>query len=124
MKKIALLILVLPVLTASGQKKSPPAVYYPDANWQHATAAATGFDETLLREAVDFAISIESKSPRNLEVAHFQTFGKEPYGDPMGPFQERGNPTGLIIRNGFVVAKWGDLDRADMTFSVTKSFLS
>ncbi|MFN8342767.1 MAG: serine hydrolase [Cyclobacteriaceae bacterium] len=116
--------MVLPVLTASGQKKSPPAVYYPDANWQHATAAATGFDETRLREAVDFAISIESKSPRNLEVAHFQTFGKEPYGDPMGPFQERGNPTGLIIRNGFVVAKWGDLDRADMTFSVTKSFLS
>jgi CubicO group peptidase (beta-lactamase class C family) len=29
-----------------------------------------------------------------------------------------------VIRHGFVAAEWGDTTRADMTFSVTKSFLS
>jgi len=29
-----------------------------------------------------------------------------------------------IIKNGYIVAQWGDVQRVDMTFSVTKSFLS
>ena len=33
-------------------------------------------------------------------------------------------PTGIILRNGYIVAEWGDPHRVDMTFSVTKSFLS
>src|SRR5690606_31823475 len=32
--------------------------------------------------------------------------------------------TGLIVRNGYIVAEWGEPERVDMTFSVTKSFLS
>jgi CubicO group peptidase (beta-lactamase class C family) len=31
---------------------------------------------------------------------------------------------GVIIRRGYVAAQWGDTERADMTFSVTKTFLS
>jgi len=31
---------------------------------------------------------------------------------------------GLVIRHGYVAAEWGDTERSDMTFSVTKSFLS
>ena len=30
----------------------------------------------------------------------------------------------MIIRNGYIVAEWGDTRRVDMTFSVTKSYLS
>ncbi|MDF1504012.1 serine hydrolase [Roseisolibacter sp. H3M3-2] len=30
----------------------------------------------------------------------------------------------MIVRGGYVVAEWGDPERVDMTFSVTKSFLS
>jgi CubicO group peptidase (beta-lactamase class C family) len=30
----------------------------------------------------------------------------------------------VILRNGFIVAEWGEPGRVDMTFSVTKSFLS
>ena len=30
----------------------------------------------------------------------------------------------MILKNGYVIAKWGDVKRVDMTFSVTKSFLS
>jgi CubicO group peptidase (beta-lactamase class C family) len=38
--------------------------------------------------------------------------------------KDRGKPAGLIIRNGYIVAQWGDVKRVDMTFSTTKSYLS
>ncbi len=81
-------------------------------------------DSTRLADAIAFAIQRESRAPRNLELAHYQSFGREPFGEGIGPFKERGDPTGLVVRNGYVVASWGDPDRVDMTFSVTKSFVS
>src|SRR5690606_11524235 len=54
----------------------------------------------------------------------YQTFGREPFGDAIGPFRDRGDPSGMIIRHGYIVAEWGDTRRVDLTFSVTKSFLS
>ena len=30
----------------------------------------------------------------------------------------------MILKDGYIIAKWGDVDRVDMTFSVTKSYLS
>jgi CubicO group peptidase (beta-lactamase class C family) len=81
-------------------------------------------DPARLDEAVAFAKTSETRSPRNLEVAHYQTFGREPYGEGIGAFKERGDPTGIILRHGYIVAEWGDPHRTDMTFSVTKSFLS
>jgi CubicO group peptidase (beta-lactamase class C family) len=38
--------------------------------------------------------------------------------------QPRGSANGLVVRGGYIVAEWGDTSRVDMTFSVTKSFLS
>ena len=42
----------------------------------------------------------------------------------IGPIKDRGDPTGLIIHHGYIVAEWGDPLRVDMANSVTKSFLS
>lgn len=81
-------------------------------------------DPRLLEEAVAFARANETKAPRNLELAHYQSFGREPFGEAIGPFQERGDPTGVVLRRGYIVAEWGDPHRVDMTFSVTKSFVS
>lgn len=81
-------------------------------------------DPAKLKEAVDFAIANESKAQRNLELAHYQTFGREPFGEAVGAFKERGDANGIILRNGYIVTEWGDTNRVDMTFSVTKSFLS
>jgi len=81
-------------------------------------------DSARLAAAIAFARENESKGPRNLELAHYQTFGREPVGDPVGPFAERGDPSGVVLRGGYIVAEWGDPARVDMTFSVTKSFLS
>ncbi|HEX6180698.1 MAG TPA: serine hydrolase, partial [Chitinophagaceae bacterium] len=99
--------------------------YFPPAHtWERKSLAEAGFDSVLLNAAIQFARDRESKSPRNLELAHITTFGREPYGDAVGPFAERGEATGLIIHKGYIVAQWGDPSRVDMTFSVTKSFLS
>jgi len=98
--------------------------YFPGANWEHREPAQEGLDGARLRDAIDFAIASESKLPRDLSVAHYMTFGREPFGVAVGPFRERGAPTGVILRHGYIVAEWGEPARVDMTFSVTKSFLS
>src|ERR1700675_1945991 len=98
--------------------------YYPDATWQHRMPSESGVSPDLLKQAIDFAVAGETKAPRDLVMNHYQTFGREPVGYAIGPIRERADPTGIIIRNGYIVAEWGDPLRVDMTHSVTKSFLS
>jgi CubicO group peptidase (beta-lactamase class C family) len=108
------------------EARVPRNAYYPGPGdeWQRRSPAQAGLDSARLQQAVTFAVASESKAPRDLELAHYQTFGREPFGEAVGPFQPRGDPAGMIIRNGYIVAEWGDPHRVDMTFSVTKSFLS
>jgi CubicO group peptidase (beta-lactamase class C family) len=80
---------------------------------------------TKIDEAIAFARANESAESRDLEMAHhLGAFGREPFSAGAGPFQPRGDVSGMVVRHGYVVAEWGDPDRVDMTFSVTKSFLS
>jgi CubicO group peptidase (beta-lactamase class C family) len=81
-------------------------------------------DSARVAAAVAFAIAQQVKNPRSMEENHYRTFGREPYGAGVGPFTDRGEPTGVILRHGYIVAEWGEPDRVDMTHSVTKSFLS
>lgn len=113
--------------TALAQRTDAPSqIYYPDPGdkWERRKPEQVGVDPVRLQEAIKFAIENESRAQRNLEMAHYQSFGREPFGQPIGAFKERGDPTAVIVRNGYIVAEWGDPDRVDMTFSVTKSFLS
>jgi CubicO group peptidase (beta-lactamase class C family) len=111
---------------ASAASNFSQATYFPPVgdNWERRAPQQAKFNAGKLKEAVDFAVASESKAPRNLELAHYQTFGREPFGEAVGAFKERGDATGIILRNGYIVAEWGDPNRVDMTFSVTKSFLS
>jgi CubicO group peptidase (beta-lactamase class C family) len=105
---------------------APRDAYWPAAgpDWARRAPRQAGMDSARLAAAVAFAVASESRAPRNLEQAHYQTFGREPFGQAVGPFAERGDPSGVVLRGGYVVAEWGDPERVDMTFSVTKSFLS
>ena len=118
MRRPLLLALLFVALAAEAQP------YYPDATWQRKQPADVGLDAQRLKEAVDFAIAAESKNPRDLTLNHYQTFGREPHGNPVGPIKDRGDPTGVIVRRGYIVAEWGEPLRVDMAHSVTKSFLS
>ncbi|MBL7761392.1 MAG: serine hydrolase [Sediminibacterium sp.] len=124
-----LFIAMLHMGIASAQQKaknpSAPAPYYPSAEvWEHRTAESLGLKADQLRKAIDTAVYYESKNPRSMEQNHYQTFGKEPFGDGIGPFDDRGSQTGIIVYKGYIVAAWGDTLKCDMTHSVTKSFLS
>ncbi len=100
-------------------------VYYPAAGtWQTRQPSAAGFDLQKLQDAIAFAEANEYKGSRDLRLAIIEAYAHEPYHEIIGPTKKRGGPAGMIIRNGYVVAQWGDVERVDMTFSVTKSFLS
>ncbi|MGQ0836459.1 MAG: serine hydrolase domain-containing protein, partial [Gammaproteobacteria bacterium] len=77
-----------------------------------------------LQAAIAFAIAHENPAPRDLELTQALERAHEPYDAVIGPMRPRGGPTGLILRGGRIVAQWGEPDRVDMTFSLTKSFLS
>ncbi|OFW01021.1 MAG: serine hydrolase [Acidobacteria bacterium RIFCSPLOWO2_02_FULL_68_18] len=111
---------------AQAQGRQPATPYFPPPHqWERRMAAAVGFDAALLDEAVTFATSSETPRFKDLLLDQATTFGaREPFDTPIGPMKERGPVSGLIIRNGYLVAQWGDPDRVDMTHSVTKTFLS
>jgi len=47
-----------------------------------------------------------------------------PHNRLLGPVFERGNTSGQLVLDGQLLCQWGDPDRADMTFSVTKTYLA
>lgn len=125
MMTLGLGISVLAVAQPANRVKKESPSYFPSKNnWTHQSPQTAGFDTALLSQAIHFAQEKESKNPRDLEIAHAMTFGKEPFGDGVGPFAVRGDATGIIIHKGYIIAEWGEPNRVDMTFSVTKSFLS
>jgi CubicO group peptidase (beta-lactamase class C family) len=100
--------------------------YFPERrDWQKRTPEEMGMSSSLLKEAIDFAITNESKAPKDLALDHeLSAFGREPYAELIGPTTVRAPMNGLVIRGGYVVAEWGETNKVDMTFSVTKTFLS
>ncbi len=120
-----MVVLLVAAFAQSAKIKNPPALYFPpQGEWEKKSAASLGLNNDSLKAAVQFAIASEIKNPRSMEENHYRTFGKEPFGAGVGPFADRGEPTGLIIYKGYLVAEWGEPARCDMTHSVTKSFLS
>ncbi len=56
-------------------------------------------------------------------VIEGETFDPPPWNVVIGPVRDRGGPSGTIIVGGAPVARWGDTERVDMAFSVTKSYI-
>lgn len=99
--------------------------YFPDHfDWQSRTPASAGWNAAALDEAIKYAIDNENPNTKDLAVDVALTFSREPFSSLIGPTKPRGGLNGLVIHHGFIVAEWGDTGRVDMTFSVTKSFLS
>jgi CubicO group peptidase (beta-lactamase class C family) len=99
-------------------------VYYPDAEWQIKKPKEVKMNSILLDSAIRFAINNENKVDRDLRIADLKAYANEPFYRILGPVKERGGPAGMIIKNGYIVGQWGDINRVDMDFSATKSYLS
>lgn len=83
-----------------------------------------GFSNEKLQEAINFALDNEYSGDRDLRVAIIKSFGYEPGMEIVGPTKKRGGPAGIIVKDGYIISEWGNIERVDMTFSVTKSYLS
>jgi CubicO group peptidase (beta-lactamase class C family) len=118
------ILLLMSAVAARADAQRGAYVPGPGDAWQRRTPAQVGLDSARLQAAIAFHREHETRAPRDLAQAHYQSFGREPFGEAVGPFRPRGEPSGVVLRHGYVVAEWGDPRRVDMTFSVTKSFLS
>ncbi len=102
------------------------ADYYPPRhNWERKAPALVGMDPQKLAAAVDLAQSRAVVEPSDLEQVITDSFSlREPDFHILGPTRPRAGSAGLIIRKGYIIAEWGDIERVDMTFSAVKSYLS
>ena len=123
MRSIQLLIIIL---LCSCSLIAQDSYYFPEQNAEWAEKPSKDFkiNANKLMEAVDFAKNNEYAGSRDLRIAILKGFEREPFHEILGPTKKRGGPAGMILKNGYLIAKWGDTKRVDMTFSVTKSFLS
>ena len=99
-------------------------LYFPGKLWEEKSPESQGIDIKKLDKAIEFAISNENAVDKDLRISIIKSFGREPGYKIKGPTKKRGDSNGLIIKNGYIIGKWGDTKRVDMTFSVTKSYLS
>ena len=87
---------------------------------------------TALDAAIAYARDHEVPWPRDPDAPPAP--GQQPWGvhhdDPppfdrlRGPVHARGPQSGVVLRRGAELAAWGEPDRADLTFSVAKSYLA
>ena len=99
--------------------------YFPGKeNWEVKLPTEFNYDSKKIQEAIDFVIKNQNKGDKDLRIEILKGFATEPYHSIKGPTKKRGETNGLIIKDGYIIASWGDTKRVDMTFSVTKSYLS
>ena len=118
---LALLISAL-ALTLSGpapaQHPSSRVRYFPTRwEWEKREPADLEMDAGALAEAIEYA-----KANYNRNGGY--SAAREPYNETIGPTKAPSGMNGVILRHGYIAAEWGDTRAVDMTFSVTKTYLS
>jgi CubicO group peptidase (beta-lactamase class C family) len=78
-----------------------------------------------LADAVQFAIDHESTWDREV-TANWGVHRDDPppWNRLLGPVHSRGPVSGTIVADGRTLASWGEPQRADLTFSVAKTYLA
>src|SRR5439155_16264253 len=95
------------------------------ADWQRCLPETAGLDPKGIAAAARYAGEHETPWGRDLAQVVARDFGEEPpLNEPLGPVRPRGGPNGLVLRQGQIVAEWGEAGQIDLTFSVAKSYLS
>ncbi|MEM9233444.1 MAG: serine hydrolase [Pseudomonadota bacterium] len=130
---IRLLVVSACLWSCTAMAQDAPYTPGPHPEWEQRDPAAMGFDPEKLRAVVDFAIENETRHPpelaavadiRDLRITVPLTWAREAFSSPIGPLEPRAAPSGVILRGGYIVAEWGPTEEVDMTFSISKTFLS
>ncbi|HKI97155.1 MAG TPA: serine hydrolase [bacterium] len=117
--------------TLHGPAATPAARRFPPpGHWPTATPEAVGLDPAGIADAVAYAQAHEStRWPRRMVDEHgrYPADGmadKPEWAELLGPVRPHEAPHGVIVRHGALVAQWGPVERVDMTFSISKSYLA
>ncbi|MBC8452955.1 MAG: serine hydrolase [Chloroflexi bacterium] len=95
----------------------------PKGEWERRDASSLGVDQSKLDQAVQFAKDNEIDWP--IDIRHGNVGQDAPeWAEKLGQFRDRGGPAGVVIKDGYIVAEWGDINRVDLTFSATKSYVA
>ncbi|WP_332367836.1 serine hydrolase [Spirosoma telluris] len=122
LRKLSLYTLAFATLVACQRPTAQSKTYFPPKgdNWAHLAPEKAGLDAALLDQAVAFAKTQETTQM----TPNFST-QEEIFGKLLGPMPtSRAATNGIVLRHGYIVAEWGDTQRADPTYSVAKSVLS
>ncbi len=78
-----------------------------------------------MQQAIEFAVDHESTWDREV-TANWGVHRDDPppWNRLLGPVHARGPVSGTIVANGKTLASWGEPRRADLTFSVAKTYLA
>ena len=106
-------------VVAQGPQSSNGPYYPPAGTWATKTPADVGMDAGKLEAAIAFAKTRETTWPRDFSTQ------EKIFGTLLGPIPEdRAATNGVVIKNGYLVAEFGETHRADPTYSVAKSMLA
>jgi CubicO group peptidase (beta-lactamase class C family) len=78
-----------------------------------------------IEQAVRFAVEHETSWSREIGPAWgIHHLDPPPWNRLLGPVHPRGPVSGTILVNGATLVSWGEPERADLTFSVAKTYLA
>jgi CubicO group peptidase (beta-lactamase class C family) len=104
------------------------ALHFPDEAFERRAPEEVGLDPERVQEATDYAKVNDTPADQvRFDLAERERYDESEaeHGEIIGPMPERrGGANGLVLREGYLVAEWGDTTRTDHAFSVAKSVLS
>lgn len=105
---------------ASAVQVAARKAYFPPAGaWERRKPADVGMDEALLADVIEWAKKQQTDMPKDFSTQ------SEIFGTPLGPLPNtRADVNGVVIRHGYIVAEFGDIEAVDPTYSCAKSYLS
>ena len=120
LKNVSLGLCVSVALYVTANAQPPAQHYYPPAGqWARKAPAEVGMDAAKLDAAIAFAKTRETDMPRDFSTQ------EKIFGSLLGPIPKtRAATNGLVIRNGYLVAEFGETNSADPTYSAAKSMLA
>ena len=113
------ILTALSLLSGCATAVSRAAYCPPKGAWERKAPAEVGFDATQLAQAIAWAQMQPTNWPADFST-QTEMFGKQ-----LGPVpKSRAAVNGIILRHGYIVAEFGDIEAVDPSYSMAKSYLS
>lgn len=95
----------------------------PNQPWERRDPQELNVHAGRLAAAVRFAIDNEVDWPTDLSKQNVAQ-DAERWATRLGRFKDRGSAAGVVLKQGYIIAEWGDVECVDLTYSATKSYVA